>query len=191
MMIRTPTTLNTTPIKTPNCPAARCASGGGKSPLAKKIPDAHAQMKRRGEHTNHEKREIPRIWQIIGDRCVGGTAVGDPALGVKVPADINEGHEPGPTLQGVEPVAHPRILRNVRLAAQPDINAVTAVIQNGQKNKHPFHKNSVRNGLQILGSLIVFLRADQGRAVGPEMLGQKCANGNNSGKRMQLAKKVA
>jgi hypothetical protein len=36
-------------------------SSSRKAPLAKKIPDAHAQVKGRSQHTNDEKCEIPRI----------------------------------------------------------------------------------------------------------------------------------
>src|ERR1700688_4053669 len=93
------------------------ASSGGESPLAKKIPDAYTKVKRRSQHTDHEKCEIPGTQQIIRDGCVGGASMGDPALSVKMPADINESDESGPALQGVEPVAHPGILRNVRFPA--------------------------------------------------------------------------
>ncbi len=181
-IIKTPTTLKTTPTKTPNCPAARCArAAAANSRLAKKIPDADAQMKGRSQHTNYEKCEIPRDsanqsgrlrrWNgqwVIQRRC-------------KDASRINESDESGPALQGVEPIAHPRILRNVGLSTQPDVHAITAVIQNGQKNEQPFHENSIRNGLQVFGSLIIFLCADQGRAIRPEMLGEECANRNNTG----------
>jgi hypothetical protein len=36
-----------------------------KSPLAKKIPDADAQMERRRENAHYKKRQIPGIPQIV------------------------------------------------------------------------------------------------------------------------------
>src|ERR1700730_15235677 len=97
-------------------------------------------MERRCQHADNKKCEIPGIGQIVRDGCIGGSAVGDPTLGVKMPTDINESYKPGPTLQSVQPVANPRVLRDVRLAAQPDVHAETTVIEEGQKDKHPFHE---------------------------------------------------
>src|SRR6266480_5571801 len=103
--------------------------------------------------------------------------MGEPALGIKMPANIAKRYDARVSLGKVEPIPHPRIRRHVRLAAQPNVNAVAAMEQQGKKNASPFHDQAERNGLKFLRSRVVFLSAYKRGAVGPEMLRQKCANG--------------
>src|SRR5579862_2578165 len=79
----------------------------GDAPLAEKIPDADAEMEGGGENADEHKEEEPRVGEELFDVGVGGTAVGEPALGVEMPGDVDEGDEAGVALRGVEPVPYP------------------------------------------------------------------------------------
>src|SRR5271167_1980885 len=116
--------------------------------------------------------------------------MGEPAFGVKMPADINERDEAGIALERVEPIFYPRIRRDVGIPAKPDINAVSAVIQHGKENKCPFHERTKWNGLQFAGNGVVFFGRNENSAVGPEMLGKKCPDWNNPRQRMQLSEQI-
>src|SRR3954447_1337857 len=155
-----------------------CTRGRCKTPFAKEIPNTDAEMKRGRQHANHKKRQIPRIREISRDRRIGGTPVRDPSLRIQMPSDVGECDQPCVALQREQPILHPRILRNVGLSAEPDINSVHTVEQNWQKNERPFDKKAKWNGLKRLRSLVVLPRADQRGAVRPEVLRQKRANGN-------------
>src|ERR1700674_4374753 len=97
------------------------------APLAEKIPDAHAEMKRRGKNPHdHERKRIRTLQELLNVR-VGGFPVGEPALGIEMPADVDERDQARVTLRGVEPVRNPRIRGYIRLSAQPDVNAVAAM----------------------------------------------------------------
>src|SRR5882762_8153664 len=163
---------------------------GRQPPLAQEIPDAHTEMERRGEHPHDKEREVPRILHVHGDAFVSRCAMREPALGVEMPANIRKRDQTRVSLRHVEPIPYPRILRNVRFAAQPDVNPVTAVKEHRQKNASPFQNQAERNGLQFLRSRVVLRPADERGTVGPEMLRQKCANGKYPGKRMQLSEEV-
>src|SRR5580693_9203121 len=164
--------------------------GGSESPLAGEIPDSHAEMERRGENSNHKKRQVPGILHVLGNIFVRGLAVGEPALRIQVPCDVSESNQSGVTLCGVKPIPYPRIGGDVGLALDPNINSVAAVKKHWQKNGSPFHKEAERNSLQFLGSGVVFRAAHQSGAVGPEMLCQECANGEYAGKRMKLSEEI-
>src|SRR3984893_3897487 len=151
--------------------------GGRQPPLAQEIPDAHTEMERRGEHPHDKEREVPRILHVHGDAFVSRCAMREPALGVKMPANIRKRDQARVSLRQVEPIPYPRVRRNVRSAAQPNVNPIAAVKEHWQKNAYPFHEQPERNGLKVLRSRIVLRPADERRTVGPEMLRQKCANG--------------
>src|ERR1700731_4852410 len=150
---------------------------GPQPPLAQEIPDAHTEMERRTEHPRDKERELPRILHVHGDAFVSRRAMGKPALGVQMPANICKRDQARVALRQVEPIPYPRIRRNVRFAAQPNVNPVAAVKEHRQKNASPFHDQPERNGLKVLRSRIVLRPADERRTVRPEMLRQKCANG--------------
>src|SRR5213595_3492376 len=97
----------------------------------------------------------------------------EPALGIKMPANIGERDDARVSLGQVEPIPHPRIRRHVRLAAQPNVNAVAAMEQQGKKNASPFHDQAERNGFKLLRSRVVFLRTYKCGAVD-----QKCSAKN-------------
>src|ERR1700751_1232941 len=94
---------------------------GGESPLAEKIPDADAEMEGGGEDADGGEEEEIRIGEKLFDFGVGGFAVSEPALGVEMPGDVNEGDEAGVALRCVEPIPYPGIGGDVGLAAYPNI----------------------------------------------------------------------
>ena len=162
-------------------------NGGGESPLTEKIPDADAQMEGGGEDTDGGEEEKIGVGEKLLDLGVGGFPVSEPALGVEMPCDVNEGDEAGVALRGVEPVPHPGVRGDVGLAAYPYIDAVAGVVKHGKEDEGPFDEGAEGDRLEIGRDLIVFKAGDEDGAVGPEMFGEECANGNDSGKRMKFS----
>ena len=113
-----------------------------------------------------------------------------PPLCIQMPPNIGERNQAGVPLQREQPILDPGIFRNIRLAAQPDVYAVAAVIQNGQENERPLDENAKRDRLQSLGSLVVLACADQRGAVRPKMFREKRSNRNYAGQRMKLAEEI-
>src|ERR1700722_4551237 len=113
-----------------------------------------------------------------------------PAFVVKVPRDVDESDQAGVALRSEEPVFHPGISRDIRLPAQPYIDAVPRVVQKRQENESPLHDEAKRNRLKGLRRLVVLLRAHQSGAVRPEMFREKCANRNYAGQRMEFAEEI-
>src|SRR6266851_955276 len=87
--------------------------GGRQPPLAEEIPDARAEMERRGEHADDKKGQIPRILHVLGDVCIRRPAMSEPALRVKMPADIRKRDDACVSLRRVQPIPYPRICRDV------------------------------------------------------------------------------
>jgi len=148
-------------------------------------------VERGGEDTDgHESKEI-RIGEIALDVEVGGLAMGEPALGIKMPADVKEGDEARVTLKGIEPVLYPGIRRDVGLPTEPDVNAIEPVEEHGKKNEGPFDERTERDGLEFAGDVVIFSGTDESSAVGPEMLGKKSSDRDDSRKGVKLSKQVA
>ncbi len=82
----------------------------------------------------------------------------EPALRVKMPADVRKRDDASVPLRRVEPIPYPGIRRDVGFAAQPNVNTVAAMEKHGKKNGSPFHDQPERNGLKLLRSGVVFLR---------------------------------
>src|ERR1700675_1819210 len=61
-----------------------------------------------------------------------------------VPNDVDKSNAARPALQGVHPVSHPRVLDRVAVAAEPDIETVKAVKQNGNPDAKQFQKEHQR-----------------------------------------------
>src|SRR5260370_22470294 len=96
--------------------ASRCLlrpDRGRQPPFAQEIPDTHTEMERGGQHANEKKSQVPRILHVLGDVCVRRPAVREPALRVKMPADIHKGDQSRVSLRRVEPVPYPRIRRDL------------------------------------------------------------------------------
>src|SRR5260370_40671946 len=94
----------------------------------------------------------------------------EPALRVKMPADVRKRDDARVSLRGVEPIPYPRIRRNVRFAAQPNVNTVAAMEKHGKKNGSPFHDQAERNGLKLFRRRVVLLSTRNRGAVAPERL---------------------
>jgi len=163
------------------------SDGGGEAPLAKKIPDADAEMEGGGEDTDGGEEEEIGIGEKVFDFGVGGFAVSEPALGVEMPGDVGEGDEAGVALGGVEPVPYPGVRGDVGLAANPDVDAVAGVIEHGKEDEGPFDKGTERNGLEVAGDFVIFGSGDEDGAVGPEMFGKERADRNDSRKRVKFS----
>ena len=168
-------------------------SGHGRRqpPLTGEIPDAHAEMEGRGEDADGHKEKEIRIGEIVLDVEVGGLAMGEPSLGVEMPADVEKSDEAGVALKGVKPVLHPGIRGDVGLAAKPDVNAIAAVVEHGKKNEGPFNKGTEGDGLELAGDVVIFSGADECGAVGPEMFGKESANRDDTRKGVEFSKQVA
>src|SRR5690242_20382166 len=69
--------------------------GRGESPFAEEIPDADAEVEGRGENADGGEEQEIRIGEKVFDFGIGGFAVREPALGVKVPGDVGEGDKAG------------------------------------------------------------------------------------------------
>ncbi len=101
-------------------------------------------------------------------------------------ADVGEGDQAGVALRQVHPVPCPRVVDDVRFAAQPDIDAVDAVIQDGQKDEDPLQHAHQRQAVEELDLLAVGDRALQRFEVREQVLQQKRADGNDAQQRVQL-----
>src|SRR5450631_782966 len=158
------------------------ANADGYSPLTCEIPEAVAEMERRGGDSYEIKGDEPGIHHGGLNVGVCGHAAADEALGVQVPGDEDESDDAGPTLERVHPVGHPGMAEDVRLPFPPDIHAVEAMEQKRQPEHRGFDKNAPGNQLKFAGNRVVALGAYQGVAVGPEMFGEECSNWNYAAK---------
>src|SRR5713101_2923919 len=110
---------------------------GRQPPLAQEIPDARAEMKRRSEHADNKKRQVPRILHVFRNVRIRRSAMREPALRVKMPANVRKRDDARVSLRRVQPVPYPGIRRDIRFSAQPDVNPVSTVKQHRQKNRSP------------------------------------------------------
>src|ERR1700756_4916442 len=131
-------------------------NGGGESPFAEEIPDANAEVEGGGEDADGGEEKEIGIREKLFDFGVGGLAVSEPALSVKMPGYVGEGDEAGVALRGVEPVPYPGIGGDVGLAAYPNIDAIAGVIEHGQEDEGPFDKGAEGDGLEIAGDFVIF-----------------------------------
>ena len=161
------------------------------APRAGEIPEAVAAMEGRRDDSDYVKCQIVGILHGGVDIGVGGHAAGGEALGPDVPADEEEGDDAAPALQDVEPVGHPGVTEGIGFALPPDVEAVEAVKEDGEPDAQGFDEQAPGDGLQIGGSFVVFGYADERVAVGPEMFGQECADGDDAGKRVEFIEDVA
>ena len=167
------------------------ADADSDAPLAGKIPEAVAEMKGRRDDSDYVECKIVGILHRVGDIGIGGHAAGGEALDPDMPADEEEGDDAAPALQDVEPVGHPGVAESVGFALPPNIEAVETVEKDGKPDAQGFDEQAPRDGLEIGRSFVVFGYADERVAVGPEMFGQKCADGDDAGKRVEFIEDVA
>src|SRR5579863_1322219 len=153
---------------------------GRQSPLTKKIPDADPQMDGTGTHAQEEKAKEIRILHGLINDVVCGSAVGQEAFAVNVPAEEEKRDQAGPALESKHPIADPGILRNVNLAAIPDIESVEGVIKNREPDDANFEWEAPRDCLQGVGRLVVLAGAYQRIAIFPDVVGHVGPDGNQS-----------
>ena len=94
-----------------------------------------------------------------------------------MPNDVSESDSAGVALRRVHPVAGPRILDHVAVAAKPDVEAVEGVIKNRQPDAKqvpdPDDEREAGKKRNLLG---ICLGPAGGKRIGNKMLNQKCAD---------------
>ena len=161
--------------------------GGGEAPLAEEIPDADAEVEGGGEDADGGEGEKIRIAEEVLNFIVSGFAVGEPALGVEMPGDVGKCDEAGVALRGVKLIPYPGVGGDIGFTSYPYIDAVAGVIEHGEEDEGPFDEGTEWNGLEVAGDFVVLGGGDKDDAVGPEMFGKECANGNDSGERVKFS----
>src|SRR5258708_39744550 len=90
------------------------------------------------------------------------------AHGVGMPANEEKSDQAGPALGGVHEIARPWVVRDIRLSAEPNIEAVKRVIE--QRNVDPDrlqHRHKRQTGQKL------YLRRVGLRPIGGESIGNK------------------
>ena len=100
---------------------------------------------------------------------------------------VDERDDAGPALRGIEPVAAPRISREVSLALIPDINAVEAVIENRNPDKEKLEQKNSGQAIQKLNLFSIGDRTFEGFRIRDEVFEKKCSDRNDATQRMQAA----
>ncbi len=162
------------------------------APLGGEEPDAVGKVPADGDHRNHVDGKDPRIRKLVlhFGECHAGIlrqAHAHEALRRNVVCDIRKCDQAGVALRQVHPVPCPRVVHNVRFAAQPDVDAIDRVIQNRQKDKNPLQHAHQRQAVEKLHLLAVGDRPLQRFEVREQVLEEKRADGNDAEQRMQLA----
>ena len=165
---------------------------GSDAPLGGEEPDAVREVPADGDHGDDVDGEHPGIRQLmlhLGEGRVGifGQADAHEALAKDVLDDVSEGDEAGVALGHVHPVAGPGVVDDVGLAAQPDVDAVDAVIEDGQEDEDPLEHADQRQAVEELDLRAVGDGAFERFEVREQVLEQKSADGNDAEQRMQLA----
>src|ERR1700756_131124 len=114
----------------------------------------------------------------------------DEALEINVPENENERDDSGPALQDPEPVGHPGVADRVGFAHPPDIDSVKTVEKNREPEDAGFDDDSPGDALELDGDVVVFLHADEGVAIRPEMFEKECANGNYAAEGLQFVEEI-
>src|SRR6266849_9300620 len=101
--------------------------GGGQAPLTKKIPDAHAQMKRRRQHAHDKKCEVPGVSHVLRHVCIRRLPMRKPPLRIEMPSNVGKRDPSRVALRSVKPIPYPGVRRHVGFAPPPNGNAVAAM----------------------------------------------------------------
>src|SRR5215469_2568098 len=175
-------------------PSEAVAGGfaGGDAPLGREEPDAVGEVPADGDHGDDVDRKHDGMRELLLDLPEGGVGMlrqADPgeALTPDVLADVEEGDEAGPALGGVHPIAGPGVVDDVGLAAQPDIDAVDAVIEEGKEDEDPLEHAHERQAVEEPDLLTVGDGALEGFKVREQVLEEECADGNDAEERVQAA----
>ena len=147
-MLARPMTASRTPMSDADITEAlACSFAGRDAPLGGKEPDAVGEVPADGDHGNHVDGEHPWVGEFVLDfgkghaGIVGQIGAGE-TLADDVLNDVEERDEAGVALGEVHPVASPGVVNDIGFAAQPDVDAIDAVIEDGQEDKDPLeHAN--------------------------------------------------
>ncbi len=100
---------------------------------------------------------------------------------------IDDGDEAGVSLGGVHPIAGPGVVDDVGLAAEPDPNAVEAVIEDGQEDEDPLEDTDEGKAVEELDLVAIGDGAFEGLEVGEDVLEKEGADGDDPEQRVELA----
>src|SRR4051812_12733590 len=101
--------------------------------------------------------------------------------------DVGEGYDSCPALGDVKPVAGPGGIHDIRLAAQPDVQAVNAVIEDGDEDEGPFEHADQGQGIEELDLRGIGHGAFEGFEIGEDVLDEEGTDRDDSGQRVQPA----
>ena len=165
---------------------------GGDAPLGGEEPDAVGEVPADGDHGDDVDGEHPGVGELHAAlwrrrRRDAREADAHEALASDVLGDVGEGDEAGVALGGVHPVAGPGVVDDVRLAAQPDLDAVEGVIEDGQKDEDPLQHADQGQAVEELDLGSVGEGAFEGLEVGEEVLEQEGADGDDAEQGVELA----
>src|SRR5258708_20416262 len=94
--------------------------------------------------------------------------------GPRVPADIKEGDASGPALCPVHEVAGERIIADVRLAAEPDVEAIERMVEERQIDAEQLQKPDERQPGEKIQPDRVSMTDINGKSGRNQMLRQTC-----------------
>src|SRR5580700_2054305 len=103
--------------------------------------------------------------------------------------DVEESDDAGPALRGVEPVAGPRIFRDIGFAAIPDVDAVETVVENRDPDEEQLQQKNAGQAVEKFDLLSIGDGTFEGFGIRDEMLDQEGSDGHDAAERMQTAQK--
>jgi hypothetical protein len=101
-------------------------------------------------------------------------------------ANIQKCDQTRVALGGIHPIARPGVVDDVRLAAEPDVDAVDAVIEDGQKYEGPLEDAHKRQVVEELDLVSIGDWAFEGLEVREQVLEKEGYDGDYAEQRMQL-----
>src|SRR5271169_290370 len=99
--------------------------------------------------------------------------------------DVDEGDYARPALGRVEPVAGPRVIRDVALASIPDVKAVEAVVEDRNPDEEQLQQKNAGQAVEELDLFPVGYGAVEGFGVRDEVLDQEGTDGYDAAERMK------
>src|SRR5260370_6789615 len=102
--------------------------------------------------------------------------------------DVDEGHDAGPALWGVEQGARPGIIGDVGLAMIPDENSVEAVIEDRNPNEKQLQQKNEGQAVQKRDLPAIGVGAFEGFGVRDEVFEKEGSDGHDAAEGVQTAK---
>src|SRR5664280_1022037 len=169
-----------------------CDFAGSDTPLGGEEPDAIGEVPANGDHGDDIDGEHEGIGEFVLDLGEGGAGVlreadAHETLTEDVLADVEDCDEARVALRDIHPVAGPGVIDHVRLAAEPDVDAVESVIQDGQEDEDPLEDADQGQRIEKLDLRSVGDGAFERFEVRQQVLEKKGADGDDAEERMELA----